>query len=71
MPILTGSADAETELMTAHYDDYTPRFCGVTYDSTPEQAGPDEVNRALDRLLIADAMAQLSAEYRAVVRRSY
>ncbi len=37
----------------------------------PEQAGPDEVNSALDRMLIGDAMAQLSAEHRAVVRRSY
>jgi RNA polymerase sigma-70 factor (ECF subfamily) len=37
----------------------------------PEQATPDEVNSALDRLLIADAMAQLSAEHRAVIERSY
>ncbi|BBU24149.1 sigma-70 family RNA polymerase sigma factor [Mycobacterium xenopi] len=40
-------------------------------DKAPEPAGPDEVNRALDRLLIADAFAQLSAEHRAVVCRSY
>jgi RNA polymerase sigma-70 factor, ECF subfamily len=37
----------------------------------PEQSTPDEVNAALDRLLIADAMAQLSAEHRAVIERSY
>jgi RNA polymerase sigma-70 factor (ECF subfamily) len=37
----------------------------------PETAGPDEVNTALDRLLIGDAMAQLSPEHRAVIRRSY
>jgi RNA polymerase sigma-70 factor, ECF subfamily len=37
----------------------------------PERAGPDEVNSALDRLLIADAMVQLSPEHRAVIRRSY
>ena len=36
-----------------------------------ERAAPDEVNAALDRLLIGDAMAQLSAEHRAVIRRSY
>jgi len=24
VPILTGSADAETELMTAHYDEHAP-----------------------------------------------
>jgi RNA polymerase sigma-70 factor, ECF subfamily len=37
----------------------------------PEQSAPDEVDAALDRLLIADAMAQMSAEHRAVVERSY
>jgi RNA polymerase sigma-70 factor (ECF subfamily) len=37
----------------------------------PEVAGPDKVNAALDRLLIGDALAQLSAEHRAVIRRSY
>src|SRR3984885_12152379 len=37
----------------------------------PEQSTPDEVNSALDKLLIADAMAQLSAEHRAVIERSY
>lgn len=36
-----------------------------------EDPGPDEVNAALDRLLIGDAMAQLSADHRAVIRRSY
>jgi len=37
----------------------------------PEQTGPDEVNAALDRLLLGDALAQLSADHRAVIRRSY
>lgn len=37
----------------------------------PEFARPDEVDSALDRLLIGEAMAQLSTEHRAVVRRSY
>ncbi|SPM32811.1 DNA-directed RNA polymerase specialized sigma subunit, sigma24 family, partial [Mycobacterium rhizamassiliense] len=40
-------------------------------DGAPEQATPDEVNAALDRLLIADAMTQLSTEHRAVIERSY
>jgi RNA polymerase sigma-70 factor, ECF subfamily len=40
-------------------------------EGAPEQSTPDEVNAALDRLLIADAMAQLSAEHRAVIERSY
>jgi RNA polymerase sigma-70 factor, ECF subfamily len=37
----------------------------------PEQAGPDEVDAALNQLLIGDALAQLSPEHRAVIRRSY
>lgn len=37
----------------------------------PDLARPDEVDSALDRLLIGEAMAQLSTEHRAVVRRSY
>lgn len=37
----------------------------------PERSTPDEVNAALDRLLIFDAMAQLSGEHRAVIERSY
>jgi RNA polymerase sigma-70 factor, ECF subfamily len=39
--------------------------------SAPELAGPDEVDSALDRLLISEAMAQLSTKHRAVVQRSY
>lgn len=40
-------------------------------DDAPERAGPDEVNAALDRMLIADAVARLSADHRAVIIRSY
>jgi RNA polymerase sigma-70 factor (ECF subfamily) len=36
-----------------------------------EQAGPDEVDAALDRLLIADALTHLSPEHRAVIHRSH
>ena len=36
----------------------------------PSTPGPTRSNAALDRLLIGDAMAQLSAEHRAVIRRS-
>jgi RNA polymerase sigma-70 factor (ECF subfamily) len=39
--------------------------------SAPEPAGPDDTIAALDRLLIAEALARLSPEHRAVVRRSY
>jgi RNA polymerase sigma-70 factor (ECF subfamily) len=37
----------------------------------PEPAGPDEQTGVLNRALIGDAMAQLSAEHREVVGRSY
>ena len=40
-------------------------------EGAPEQSTPDEVNAALDRLLMADEMTQLSPEHRAVVERSY
>lgn len=37
----------------------------------PEPAGPDDVNAALDRMLINEALAQLTPDHRAVVARSY
>jgi RNA polymerase sigma-70 factor, ECF subfamily len=37
----------------------------------PERSGPDEVSATLDRMLIGDALAQLSAAHRAVIQRSY
>ncbi len=40
-------------------------------EGPPDQAGPDEVNAALDRLLLGGALAQLTAEHRAVIRLSY
>ncbi|OHU97857.1 sigma-70 family RNA polymerase sigma factor [Mycobacterium talmoniae] len=43
-----------------------PRAAGAL-----ERPGPDEAAPALDRMLVSDALAQLSAEHRAVVRRSY
>ncbi len=43
----------------------------TSLDQAPEPASPEETNAALDRLLIADALAQLSADHRAVVCRSY
>jgi RNA polymerase sigma-70 factor, ECF subfamily len=39
--------------------------------AAPEQASPDEVNSALDRMLIGEALAQLSPDHQAVIRRSY
>ncbi len=40
-------------------------------DRAAHKAAPDEVNAALDRLVLCDALAQLSPEHRAVIRRSY
>jgi RNA polymerase sigma-70 factor, ECF subfamily len=37
----------------------------------PEAGGSDELNSALNRTLVADAFARLSAEHRAVVRRAH
>jgi RNA polymerase sigma-70 factor, ECF subfamily len=37
----------------------------------PEPAGPDEQGGVLNRAVVGDAMAQLSADHRAVVGRSY
>lgn len=37
----------------------------------PVDEGADEVNAALDRLLLGAAMAQLSSDHRAVIRRAY
>jgi RNA polymerase sigma-70 factor (ECF subfamily) len=39
--------------------------------AAPEQASPDEANAALDRMLVCEALAQLSPDHRAVIRRSY
>jgi RNA polymerase sigma-70 factor, ECF subfamily len=36
-----------------------------------EVGGSDELDSALDRTLVADALARLSAEHRAVVRRAF
>ena len=53
----------------------SPRFrrAGASLDTIgePEASGPDEVNAALDRLLLGDALVQLSPDHRAVIRRSY
>jgi RNA polymerase sigma-70 factor, ECF subfamily len=40
-------------------------------ERTHDRAGPDEVDSALDRMLLSGAMAQLSPDHRAVIRRAY
>jgi RNA polymerase sigma-70 factor (ECF subfamily) len=37
----------------------------------PDGAGPEEVNAAVDRLLLGDALAQLPADHRVVVRYAH
>jgi RNA polymerase sigma-70 factor, ECF subfamily len=53
----------------------SPKFRNIVgsldESGAPEQSAPDEVDSALDRMLITDAMAQMSPEHRAVVERSY
>ncbi|RAV02131.1 sigma-70 family RNA polymerase sigma factor [Mycolicibacter senuensis] len=39
--------------------------------ATPDPPGPDEAGLSLDRMLVAEAIARLSADHRGVVRRSY
>jgi RNA polymerase sigma-70 factor (ECF subfamily) len=36
-----------------------------------EREGPEEVDAALDRMLVGDALAHLSVEHQAVIRRAY
>ncbi|WP_275426221.1 sigma-70 family RNA polymerase sigma factor [Nocardia arizonensis] len=40
-------------------------------DSPPEQAAPDQADRALDGWLVADALGRLSADHREVIVRAY
>ncbi|WP_216896841.1 sigma-70 family RNA polymerase sigma factor [Nocardia alni] len=40
-------------------------------DNPPEQASPDQADRALDSWLIADALARLSTDHREVIVRAY
>jgi RNA polymerase sigma-70 factor (ECF subfamily) len=40
-------------------------------ERTADRAGPDEVETALDRMLLSEAMAQLSDDHRAVISRAY
>jgi RNA polymerase sigma-70 factor, ECF subfamily len=40
-------------------------------EQAADRAGPDEVESALDRLLLSEALSQLSDDHRAVIRRAY
>jgi RNA polymerase sigma-70 factor, ECF subfamily len=40
-------------------------------EKAADHAGPDEVETALDRMLLIEAMAQLSGDHRAVISRAY
>jgi RNA polymerase sigma-70 factor (ECF subfamily) len=40
-------------------------------ERTHDRAGPDEADSAVDRMLLSGALAQLSPDHRAVIRRAY
>lgn len=40
-------------------------------EQAADRAGPDEVETALDRMLLSEALAQLSEDHRAVISRAY
>jgi RNA polymerase sigma-70 factor (ECF subfamily) len=40
-------------------------------EQTADRAGPDEVESALDRMMLGEAISQLSDDHRAVIRRAY
>ncbi len=40
-------------------------------ERVPDPAARDQLDTALDRLLLSDALTQLSADHRAVIRRAY
>jgi RNA polymerase sigma-70 factor (ECF subfamily) len=40
-------------------------------EQVADHAGPDEVETALDRMLLGEALGQLSEDHRAVIRRAY
>ncbi len=56
-------------------DQRSARFRNESVIADPDvildRACPDEVNSALDRMLLSSALAQLSADHRTVIRRSY
>lgn len=50
---------------------YRREVSALSGSGVPERASQDEVNAALDRMLINEALRRLSPEHRAVVQRSY
>jgi RNA polymerase sigma-70 factor (ECF subfamily) len=49
----------------------TPDMETVADNHSRAAAGPDEVDSALDRLLISTALSELSEDHRAVIKRAY
>jgi RNA polymerase sigma-70 factor, ECF subfamily len=49
----------------------TPDLETVADNNRQATAGPDEVDSALDRLLISTALSDLSEDHRAVIKRAY
>ncbi len=78
------SNNAETTLMRVIYDEHAAALWRYAVRLTGDRSArawlftvarnmviDDEVNTALDRLLLGDALAQLSADHHAVIRRAY
>lgn len=60
----------EARSARARHEKGTPDLEMVA-DNLISAAGPDEVDTALDRLLISTALSELSEDHRAVIRRAY
>ena len=58
-------------LVIDHSRSARARYETGSLDVAPEPAGPDGVDATLDRMLVADAVARLSADHRAVLCRAY
>lgn len=62
---------ARNMIIDEQHGEGSPTEIDVPDSLWPDRAGPEEVNAAVDRLLVGDALTQLPADHRAVVRRAY
>jgi RNA polymerase sigma-70 factor (ECF subfamily) len=65
------SSSARARLFTAARNMIIDQQPGAAYSAWPDHAGPEEVNAAVDRLLLGDALAQLPIDDRTVLRFAY
>ncbi|MDT7762747.1 MAG: polymerase sigma-70 factor, subfamily [Mycobacterium sp.] len=62
---------ARNVILDEQHSEGSPNEIDVRDSVWSDGAGPEEVNAAVDRLLLGDALTQLPADHRAVVRRAY